>query len=152
MLTGILRRDGSRVYDPLSGQQVAVDVSIVLPVIIQTNSVLLSSGEILFCIVVMVSPPPSVVLHRVENAYDKLIQVISVWLEGSILGTLLNYLVDKDPVAQAHKRNVEELSHFIEAKLLPPETASRLFMHVEFQYQKTKESLSQESVHLPRHA
>jgi hypothetical protein len=26
--------------------------------------------------------------------------VITVWLEGSILGTLLNYLVDKDPVTQ----------------------------------------------------
>jgi hypothetical protein len=78
--------------------------------------------------------------------------VIGVWLEGNILGTLLNYLVDKDPVAQAHKKNVEELSNFIEAKLLPPETASRLFTHVEFQYQKTKESLAQESVQLPRQA
>ena len=73
-----------------------------------------------------------------------------MWLEGSILGTILNYLVEKDPVAQAHKRNVDELNHFIEAKLLPPETASRLFTHVEFQYQKTKESLVQESVQLPR--
>ena len=78
------------------------------------------------------------------------VQVVSVWLEGNILGTLLNYLVEKDPVAQAHKRNVEELNQFIEAKLLPPETASRLFKHVEFQYQKTKESLVQASVQLPR--
>ncbi len=78
--------------------------------------------------------------------------MISVWLEGSILGTLLNYLVDKDPAAQAHKKNLEELHHFIEAKLLPPETASRLFTHVEFQFQKTKESLAQESVKLPRQA
>ena len=76
--------------------------------------------------------------------------MISVWLEGSILGTILNYLVEKDPVAQAHKKNVEELHQFIEAKVLPPETASRIFTHVEFQYKKTKESLAQESVQLPR--
>ena len=77
-------------------------------------------------------------------------QSITVWLQGNILGTLLNYLVDKDPVAQAHKKNMEELNQFIEAKLLPPETASRLFKHIEFQYQKTKESLAQASVQLPR--
>jgi hypothetical protein len=76
--------------------------------------------------------------------------VVAVWLEGNILGTLLNYLVEKDPAAQNHKKNMEELNQFIEAKLLPPETATRLFKHVEFQYQKTKESNIQESVQLPR--
>ena len=35
--------------------------------------------------------------------------------------------------AQAYKKNVEELVQFIEAKMLPPETTSRLFKHVEFQ-------------------
>ena len=82
----------------------------------------------------------------------QLAQVITVWLEGSILGTLLHYLVDKDPVTQvafyaltaswrcqyddpimqAYKRSVEELIHFVDTKMLPPETASRLFKHVEF--------------------
>ena len=76
--------------------------------------------------------------------------MVAVWLEGNILGTLLNYLVEKDPAAQYHKKNMEELNQFIEAKLLPPETATRLFKHVEFQYQKTKESNIQESVQLPR--
>ena len=82
--------------------------------------------------------------------HNTLSQVVAVWLEGNILGTLLNYLVEKDPVAQNHKKNMEELNQFIEAKLLPPETATRLFKHVEFQYQKTKESHIQESVQLPR--
>ena len=82
--------------------------------------------------------------------WEDFLQSITVWLQGNILGTLLNYLVDKDPVAQAHKKNMEELNQFIEAKLLPPETASRLFKHIEFQYQKTKESLAQASVQLPR--
>ena len=34
---------------------------------------------------------------------------------------------------QAHKKSVEELIHFVDAKMLPPETASRIFKHVEFQ-------------------
>ena len=37
------------------------------------------------------------------------VQVVSIWLQGSILGTLLNYMVDKDPVAEAHKKEMEAL-------------------------------------------
>ena len=32
-----------------------------------------------------------------------MVQVITVWLEGSILGTLLHYLVDKDPATQVRQ-------------------------------------------------
>ena len=35
-----------------------------------------------------------------------LAQIASIWLEGYILGTLLNYMVEKDPVAEAHKAQV----------------------------------------------
>ena len=34
---------------------------------------------------------------------------------------------------QAYKKNVEELIEFVDSKMLPPETASRMFKHVEFQ-------------------
>jgi hypothetical protein len=36
-------------------------------------------------------------------------QIASIWLEGYILGTLLNYMVEKDPVAEAHKAQVSTL-------------------------------------------
>ena len=39
-------------------------------------------------------------------------QVASIWLEGYILGTLLNYMVEKDPVAEAHKAQVIRESIF----------------------------------------
>lgn len=79
------------------------------------------------------------------------VQVISIWLEGFILGTLLNYMVDKDPVAEAHRRQMEELARFVEAKNLTPELAHRLFNHFNFQYQKAVENRASSSVPLPRY-
>ena len=77
-------------------------------------------------------------------------QVISIWLEGFILGTLLNYMVDKDPVAEAHRRQLEELARFVEGKNLTPELAHRLYNHFNFQYQKAVENRASSSVPLPR--
>ena len=77
---------------------------------------------------------------------------MSIWLEGNILGTLLNYMVDKDPVAEAHKKEMEELRQFIENKNLTPELASRLLGHFEFQYQKAVENRASSAVNLPRYA
>ncbi len=43
-------------------------------------------------------------------------QVLSIWLQGYVLGTLLNYMVEKDPVAEAHKARMLQLNRFVEAK------------------------------------
>ena len=77
-------------------------------------------------------------------------QVVSIWLESIILGTILNYMVDKDPVAEAHKKEMEELRQFIEVKNLPPDLSIRLCKHFEFQYQKAVENRASSSVRLPR--
>jgi hypothetical protein len=76
--------------------------------------------------------------------------VITVWLEGNILGTLLHYMVEKDPIAQEHKVQMEELHQFIESKHLPPEIAARLARHFEFQYQKARENRANALIQLPR--
>eukprot|EP00292_Cryptomonas_paramecium_P009147 CAMPEP_0113684502 /NCGR_PEP_ID=MMETSP0038_2-20120614/14045_1 /TAXON_ID=2898 /ORGANISM="Cryptomonas paramecium" /LENGTH=256 /DNA_ID=CAMNT_0000604271 /DNA_START=479 /DNA_END=1245 /DNA_ORIENTATION=- /assembly_acc=CAM_ASM_000170 len=60
-----------------------------------------------------------------EMIFSVFVMIASVWLEGNILGTLLNYMVDKDPVAEAHKKEMEDLHRFIEYKNLAPELASR---------------------------
>ena len=39
----------------------------------------------------------------------------------------------RSKIYQAHKKSVDELIHFVDDKMLPPETASRIFKHVEFQ-------------------
>ena len=77
-------------------------------------------------------------------------QVIAIWLEGNVLGTLLNYMVEKDPVAEAHKKLLEELQQFVERKNLTTDLTARLFGHFEFQYQKDIENRASSSVRLPR--
>jgi len=86
-------------------------------------------GEIIFCIFVM---------------------VMAIWLEGFILGTLLNYMVDKNLVAEAHKQQMADLKQFIESKNLPLDLGIRLQNHFEFQYRKTLENQASELVELPR--
>jgi len=78
------------------------------------------------------------------------VMVVAVALEGMILGTLLNYMVDKDPVAEAHKKEMEELDQFIENKKLTMELGNRLRSYFEFQYQKMVENRASSSVRLPR--
>ena len=63
---------------------------------------------------------------------------------------LLYYMVNKDPAAIAHKREMEDLQQFIESKLLPPDLANRVVKHFEFQHQKAVENRASSSVRLPR--
>ena len=77
-------------------------------------------------------------------------QVTAIWLQGVILGTILNYMVEKDPVAEAHRRQLEELARFAEDKNLPQELGTRLFKYFEFQYQKAVENRASSSIQLPR--
>ncbi len=63
---------------------------------------------------------------------------------------LLYYMVDTDPVALEHKRQMEELQHFIESKQLPSDLASRVVKHFEFQNQKAVENRASTLVPLPR--
>jgi hypothetical protein len=79
-----------------------------------------------------------------------LMQVIAIWLEGYILGTLLNYMVEKDPVVEAQKRQMEDLGHFVDSNHLSPELSARLFSHFHFQNQKAIENRASSSVPLPR--
>ena len=61
-------------------------------------------------------------------------------------------MVDKDPVALAHKHEMEELRQFIDSKQLQPDLSNRLLKHYEFQHQKAVENLASTSVKLPRSA
>ena len=59
-------------------------------------------------------------------------------------------MVDNDPVALAHKRQMEELHQFIDSKHLPPDLSGRVVKHFEFQYEKSVENRASDSVQLPR--
>ena len=64
----------------------------------------------------------------------------------------MNFLLDKDPVAENHKREMEELSQYIESKQLSSELSSRLINYFKFQYQKAVENRASSSVPLPRYS
>ena len=59
-------------------------------------------------------------------------------------------MVNKDPTAIAHKREMEELQQFVEGKHLPQDLANRVVKHFEFQHQKAVENRASLSVQLPR--
>jgi hypothetical protein len=77
-------------------------------------------------------------------------QAVAIYLEGYIIGTLLNYMLDKDPVAENHKREMEELLQYAENKHLSVELSTRLTNYFKFQYQKAVENRASSAVTLPR--
>lgn len=71
-------------------------------------------------------------------------------MSALILGTLLNYLVTKDPVAEAYKAKMENLGSYMEAKALPTDLAQRVFSHFQFQHSKNVQNKATASVRLPK--
>lgn len=76
--------------------------------------------------------------------------MIAIYLNGYIIGSLLNYMLDKDPVAENHKREMEELAQYIESKQFSAELSARLISYFKFQHQKAVENRASASVPLPR--
>eukprot|EP00960_Hanusia_phi_P033536 750499-Hanusia_phi.AAC.10 len=73
-----------------------------------------------------------------------------VYLQGLILGTLLNYLVRKDPSAEAHKEHMERVRQFMSAKQIPLELQERVNEYYEFQYTKNLQNRAGTTMDLPR--
>ena len=73
-----------------------------------------------------------------------------VYLQGLILGTLLNYLVRKDPSAEAHKEHMEKVRQFMTAKQIPIELQERVSQYYEFQYTKNLQNRAGTRMDLPR--
>ena len=60
-------------------------------------------------------------------------------------------MLDKDPVAENHKREMEELAQYIEGKQFSTELSTRLANYFKFQYQKAVENRASSLVPLPRY-
>lgn len=71
-------------------------------------------------------------------------------MSALILGTLLNFLVEKDPAQEKHKKQMADLAAFMDAKNLPPELRDRLQNHFNFQHQKNVQHRAAASIDLPR--
>eukprot|EP00961_Rhodomonas_salina_P022611 303803-Rhodomonas_salina.3 len=56
-----------------------------------------------------------------------------VYMSALVLGTLLNYLVAKDRLVEAHKKRLEQITQFAEAKGIPSDLREKIFTYLQFQ-------------------
>ena len=84
-----------------------------------------------------------------EMLFTFVVMVVQVWQMGVILGAIINYTVERDPVAEAHKKMMDDLLHFTEQKQLPPDLTERIYRHFEFQHRKAIENQSNH-IQLPK--
>ena len=84
-----------------------------------------------------------------EMLFTFVVIVVQIWQMGVILGAIINYTVERDPVAEAHKKTMEDAQLFVARKQLPPELTERIYRHFEFQHRKAVENQSSD-IQLPK--
>ena len=65
-------------------------------------------------------------------------------------GTLLNYLVRRDAVEEAHKQTIEQICNFMESKGIPSELHQRVVNYYQFQHKKNRELEAARLINLPK--
>jgi hypothetical protein len=73
--------------------------------------------------------------NLIELYWRIIVLCIQVQLSGLILGTLLNYLVRRDPVEEAHKQQLESVRQYLSTKSVSWELRERVVRYYIFQYQ-----------------
>jgi len=73
--------------------------------------------------------------NLIELFWRIIVLCIQVQLSGLILGTLLNYLVRRDPVEEAHKQQLESVRQYLSTKSVSWELRERVVRYYVFQYQ-----------------
>jgi len=91
-------------------------------------------------------------MNEVEMIFSLMVMLLQVYISALILGTLLNYLVRKDPQEEAHKQQMANVRLFMDQKNIPHELHDRVNRYYQFRFKKDKQnsvsSLSQ--IHLPK--
>ena len=80
-----------------------------------------------------------------ELLWAMCVMFLSVYISSMILGTLLVYLVRRDPMEVAHKDRLEALRRYMEAKHVPPDLYESVIRYCEFQYNKNRLSMADSS-------
>jgi len=73
-----------------------------------------------------------------------------VYISALILGTLLNYLVRRDPVEEAHKQLMEQVRNFMDSKSIPSDLYERVVSYYQFQHNKNRQLQAAGQVNLPK--
>ena len=88
--------------------------------------------------------------NLIEMLLKCVVLAIQVQLSGLILGTLLNYLVRRDPVEEAHKQQLAGVHQYMMSKSIPYDLHGRVIRFFEFQYQRNRQNALTQGVQLPR--
>lgn len=73
------------------------------------------------------------------------VMFLSVYISSMILGTLLTYLVRRDPMEVAHKDRLEALKRYMQIKHVPADLYESVIRYCEFQYNKNRLSMEDSS-------
>jgi hypothetical protein len=71
--------------------------------------------------------------NETEMCFALLVMLAQVYISALILGTLLNYLVRRDPLEEAHKQQLINVCLFMDQKNIPSELYSRIIDYYSFQ-------------------
>ena len=115
-----------------------------LPYYLHGNSE--KSGEYLllifkgFCRVASLGYDPGLPGNLYELLWAIVVMFLSVYVSSLILGTLLTYLVRRDPMEVAHKERLEALQLYMQAKHIPEDLYDSVMRYCEFQYNKNRQN------------
>ena len=79
-------------------------------------------------------------MNEVEMVFSLMVMLAQVYISALILGTLLNYLVRKDPQEEAHKQHMVNVRLFMDQKNIPQELYQRVELYLEFQFEKNRKN------------
>lgn len=89
-------------------------------------------------------------MNMAEVFLSLAVMLVQVYISALILGTLLNYLVRRDPVEESHKQLVEQVVNFMDSKSIPSELYERVLLYYKFQHDKNRQYASSARVSLPK--
>ena len=104
------------------------------------------SGEYLlvvfkgFCRVAALGYDPGLPGNIPELLWATFVMFLSVYVSSLILGTLLTFLVRRDPMEVAHKERMEALHNYMLQKNVPEDLYETIMRYCQFQYNKNKTS------------
>ena len=93
-----------------------------------------------FCRVSALVMDPGVPGNIPEILASIVVQGVSVYITSLILGTLLTFLVRRDPMEVAHGEVIEALHNYMVAKNVPEDLYETIMRYCHFQYNKTRNS------------
>ena len=102
------------------------------------------SGEYLlvifkgFCRVASLGFDPGLPGNIPELVWAMFVMFLSVYVSSMILGTLLTFLVRRDPAEVAHKERMEALKIYMESKHVPEDLHENVIRYCQFQYSKNR--------------